>query len=389
MLWLALVLCCVVGLVTPYLLGFIGLALLVALILRRQLVAAYRDLAARLFALAFLVLGICYAITARAPQDVLLVFNFTALILFGAFLALAQRNARADAVFNVARLAALGVAIALIAAVVGRYALGFERAESPIFGAILLGNTAVLLGFIAVIGIFAAPSPRWSFLLVPLLGVATAAITASRGPMLAVAPLVVLCAVVVARRFKIRAVIAIPATLAYLAACALLLFGLDERLASIFGIAGAIAEGETVTDTNASIRLAFYQAGLRAFLDAPIFGHGWARLMTSIEPYLAEDMRQYLWLPQLHNDVINLGVAAGIVGVAVYVLLIATPLVAAWRSPRDALYLPRMVGCAILCTAYVFDGLTDLMFGFEFHTMLYVVLSAILLGYCREPVQAT
>ena len=33
---------------------------------------------------------------------------------------------------------------------------------------------------------------------------------------------------------------------------------------------------------------------------------------------------------------------------------------------------------------YFFDGLTDLMFGFEFHTALYAALLAILLAYCRD-----
>jgi O-antigen ligase len=147
-----------------------------------------------------------------------------------------------------------------------------------------------------------------------------------------------------------------------------------------------------VQDTNTSLRLALYEAGVRAFLEAPVFGHGWARLTTSVAPYLnanaslTPELREFaLNLPQLHNDVINMAVAAGLVGIAVYALLIATPLVAAWRSSRDELYAFRLFGAAILCIAYVFDGLTDLMFGFEFHTMLYVALTAILLGYCREP----
>lgn len=394
LLWLVLVIYCVVGLITPYIVGVIGILLFVALLVRGRLLAAYGDLAARLFFAAFVALGLAYAITAQQSSDVLRVFNFTALLLFAPLLALMQGGTHAGASRNVARLAAAGAAAALAVAVIARYGLGFERADTPLIGAIVLGNTAILLGFLAVPGVLAAPAGprRWLYAIPPLLGVATASITASRGPMLAIAPLVILCAIVIARRFKVRPAIATLGTIGYLALCALILFGLNDRLATLLGIAESVAGGEVVDDTNAALRLALYEAGFRAFFDAPLFGHGWARLMTAVAPYItanksltAEWQVFALNLPQLHNDVVNMAVAAGVVGIAVYALLIATPLVAAWRSPRDEYYAFRLFGVAILCTAYVFDGLTDLMFGFEFHTMLYVALTAILLGYCREP----
>mgnify|MGYP006204784839 CR=1 FL=1 len=65
-------------------------------------------------------------------------------------------------------------------------------------------------------------------------------------------------------------------------------------------------------------------------------------------------------------------------------LLLAAPLVAAWRSPRDSQRLVRLYGGAVLVAGYAGAGLTDLMFGFEFHTALYVVLAAVLIGYCRD-----
>lgn len=393
-LWLTLVLCCLVGLLTPYIVGVLGIALFIAVLIRGRLLDAYREISARLFLAAFVALGIAYAITAQQWSDLLRVFNFTALILFGPFLVLMQHGARPGSAREIAQLAALGAGVAFVVAMVARYGLGYERADTPLIGAIVLGNTAIVLGFLAVAGSLVTPpnARPWVYAVPPLLGVATVSITASRGPMLAVLPLVLLCAVVVSRHFKMRPGIAVPATLGYLALCALILFGLNDRIGTLFGIVENVTEGELVQDTNAGLRLALYEAGFRAFLEAPIFGHGWARLMTSVAPYLAAnptltpEMQAFaVALPQLHNDVINMAVAAGLVGIAVYALLIATPLFAAWRSSRDELYAFRLFGTAIICIAYVFDGLTDLMFGFEFHTMLFVALTTIVLGYCRMP----
>ena len=43
----------------------------------------------------------------------------------------------------------------------------------------------------------------------------------------------------------------------------------------------------------------------------------------------------------------------------------------------------------MLTIVYVGGGLTDLMFGFEYHTYLFAMLTAILIGLCREPEGAT
>jgi O-antigen ligase len=139
-----------------------------------------------------------------------------------------------------------------------------------------------------------------------------------------------------------------------------------------------------VGDETTRIRLILYKAGWKAFQDSPWIGHGWANLMSSIRPYLAASDLQHDSLPQLHNDMLDFAVVGGVVGIAVYLLLLATPVIAAWRSVRDSQYSQRLLGCVLLSIGYFFAGLTDLMFGFELHTALYVALSAVLLGYCRD-----
>jgi O-antigen ligase len=89
-------------------------------------------------------------------------------------------------------------------------------------------------------------------------------------------------------------------------------------------------------------------------------------------------------LPQLHNDVLNFAVSGGVIGIAVYAVIIAAPLAAALRSARDRYWAARVYATAGLAIVYVGGGLTDLMFGHEFHTALYVMLVAVVLGFFRE-----
>src|SRR5690606_11231732 len=104
---------CVVGLLTPYIVGVTGIGILLVVLLRRQWAEAYGSLAARLFLGAFLALGICFAITAQEPRDFVSTFNFTGLLLFGPFVLLLSRQTNGN-MLTVSRLAALGAALAFL-----------------------------------------------------------------------------------------------------------------------------------------------------------------------------------------------------------------------------------------------------------------------------------
>lgn len=171
-------------------------------------------------------------------------------------------------------------------------------------------------------------------------------------------------------------------------AATIVAFGLlmRGRAASIFSIIGTVGAGGTVTDESTRQRLALYHAGWESFQQSPWIGHGWANIMTSVKPLLAASDADLANLPQLHNDVLNFAVGAGIVGVLLYVAIISAPLIGAALGPRDALRTFRLYGATVLTIVYVGGGLTDLMFGFEFHTFLFIMLTAILLHFCRERV---
>ena len=190
MLLLTLVLCCIVGLVTPYLLVAIGLGVTVTLLARGTLLQLSDGLAARLFAAVFVVLAICFALSARSPHDLIYALNFVMLLLFAPLRGLLQSGCRPRRRYRVARMALAGTVVALCVVGFDLLVLGDPRGQSPLLGAILLANTAVLLGFLSLLGTIAPQSRyRWVYLAGPIVGIITALLTGSRGPLLAVLPL--------------------------------------------------------------------------------------------------------------------------------------------------------------------------------------------------------
>lgn len=384
---LGLVFCCAFGLITPYLLAIVGILLFVKHLWQRELVSAYHEPTALIFLGAWCLLLVCYAISARRPGDVVLAFNFVMLLLYAPMRHELTRWARPANARLVANLASAGVLVALAVALFQIVVLGQPRADNILFGAILLANTAILLGFLALIGLMTEGPNRWAYLVMPVLGVVVAGLTGSRGPLLAVVPLMLVAAIFIARHFRIRATVVAAAGIGLVVLGAMAMWGMQSRALTVFTAIGEVLAGRDISaivDETTRYRLDLYWAGYQAFLEQPIFGHGWARLMSAAWPYLPANKAPYLNLPQLHNDVVNFAVAAGVVGVGIYLTILAAPVVGVLRSTRDTQFFVRLYGVVVLVVAYVCDGLTDLMLGFEFHTALYATLIAVLLGYCRD-----
>ena len=393
---LTLLLWSVLGLLTPYLLILVGIVIAIRLAVRGHVSLFYASLGAKLFLIAFLILAACFAATARSPADIVFALNFTALVLYGPLVVELGRAPPADSARRVALLALGGTSLALLMATFRLFVLGEVRADSQMFGAILLGNTAILLGFLSLIGLLADGPRRWVFLLGPPLGILVNALTGSRGPLIALVPLIVFAAVFMGRRLQLRWPYIVAATVAGLLLAAAITLGTQSRSATIVETLGATQSIEQLVEKPApptadgvpdatAKRVILWRAAFGAFGEAPLLGHGWARLMSAVAPYVPPEHQEALKLPSLHNDLADFAVAAGVVGIGVYLLLLATPLVASLLSARDSLYPVRLYGVAVLVISYVCAGLTDLMFGFEFHTALYICVSAILLGYCRDP----
>ncbi|MBI4920912.1 MAG: O-antigen ligase family protein [Devosia nanyangense] len=386
LLGLALVVPTIAGLLTPYIIVAIGIGILLVLTVRRHVIDSYRPLASRLFLAAFVLLALAFTVSAQAPRDVLFAFNFVMLLLAAPIAHLLAGAANHASMTRASVLAAVGVMLTF-AMVLYFSLMGDKRPEGLNLGPIVLSNAALALAAVATMGTIALKS-RWSLFL-PLtlvLAVATTVLTQSRGPLIAVVPLLLFTGGFLwFTRFRGSWLLggAVAALVALIAAAAYLLE--HGRISRLPGILAGLFSGETIVDHTTAVRLALYEAGWKAFLDSPWIGHGWARLMSSVLPYMSSEMADYARrLPQLHNDVLNFAVSGGVVGVAAYVLIIATPCIAAVRSPHDRWRTARIYGSGALATVYVGGGLTDLMFGHEYHTALYVMLSVIILFYCRD-----
>lgn len=374
------------GLVTPYASLLVVVPLWFVTFNRRQIAAAYEPYAARVLLIVFLLLGAIFVITADSVSDALRAFNFTMLLMFGPIALHLSRYAGSASVTRVGRLAFVGVLLGLLSILAYMMAFGVARPSGLLVGPIVLSNALLALGFIAL-GAALRDSSRWTaaYVLAPLIAIAAVAITGSRGPLIAV-PLLVLVSLWFFWRYRFGAsrraawlsllAIGVAAILAFL-----LLHG---RSATLFEIVKDLFEGDTVTDQTTRIRFVLYQAGWKAFLQSPWIGHGWGNMMDSVKPFLSAENRIDGALPHLHNDVLNFAVAGGVVGIGAYFAILSTPLVSAILSVEDSFKPFRLFAATVLVIVYFCGGLTDLTFGFEYHTYLFVMLSAIILAYCRD-----
>lgn len=386
LLLMALVMPQVAGRPAPYLTLLVALVGAIYLAVRRSAVPLLVDTAGRLFWVAVGILAAVFAITAQSPHDLIYVFNFTALMLFVPMYTLLRRFAAPSATLVVALLALIGVAMVFANALLDSLVAGMDRVSAPNRAA----TNATLLGFTALLGLL-APVGRWRaiFLAGPAMAVATELLAGSRGVILVLPPLMGLAIrFLVPRHRLVVAGLAVVALVACVVAAGL--FTELRSVSSIRILEEIFTSGQT-TDPNASVRLLLWRAGAQAFLEAPLVGHGWARLMPAAVAHIpAAAAGSVATLPQLHNDIINFAVTGGVVGVGVYFLIVATPLFAAWRSARDGQYRTRLFGTAMLACIFLVQGLTDLTVGFEYGTAQFAVFSAILLGYCRDgPSEAT
>lgn len=320
-----------------------------------------------------------------------LTVNFIFLLAFVPLSNWFARFASPRAAAIVGWLALLGAAVAASYASWEVFALGRGRARGWGSDPIWSAQAALILGFLALIGIPAMRSPwRYLLLLAPALAIYAVTLSGSRGPLL-VAPLLLVAVFAVGFRQWWRQMLLGVGGIVLMAALVLSLWPEgQERVARAGEVLVALVTGN-VTESSAGVRLAFWRSGLMAFADAPLIGHGWNNRMNAPFQHLAElnlppdvEAAMHEGHHHLHSDILDMAVSAGLFGLVAYGLILLAPLLAAWRSVRDSQYTARLTGAAVLSLGYFGCGLTYLMFGYEFLTTLYVCLCAIILGFCRD-----
>ena len=329
-----------------------------------------------LFVVAFALLTICFALTQQQPSDVLLAADFLALLLVPVVYLLAVRRPGARTIAILAALLALGAFVGALTASYDVFVQHFERAIGWGSGGNLMARSVVPLGFMALSGVFAVRSRwRWLYLLGPAFGLYALVLTQTRGVFVA-APILALIFVWALMR-ELRAprawyLAGVVFVVAAIGAAAVA----SPRFLAVSAVWEQIQNGQArISDYGTLQRIQMWGVGWGAFLKRPLFGWGWAHLHDAALPY---ELSMY------HNDFFNIAVAAGVVGIACWLAVLAAPLIGVALMPKDRFATLRLYCVLILSVSFFIFGLTDLTFGYDLPTTLYAFMTAVVLGAFRE-----
>ncbi len=377
----------VLGNVSPFILLFYALIYSVISFFRAARPRLTLDLTAKAFIVVFMVQVVLAALSARTPYDVLFGLNFFWLLLYAPSAALISRTTFKRPVTLFARVCLAGSLVALVAGFVAVSVFGFGRGEFGRVNANELSGLALLFGFLALSGVLERDDKyRLVLLLGPLAAMLVILITGSRGALLAFVAMAVFSLWFLSTR-KTFLLAVLGGGAAAVAGIVVLSQFLD--VGRVFGTGAlleAVLTGQAVADQTTNLRLIMYQGGIQAFLQSPLYGHGWANIMQAVLPFIPEgaSREQIIYLPQLHNDVVNFLVTGGVVGLVTYLVLLIAPLRAAWRSGSGDLAKAKKLAVSLMVICYATRGLTDLMLGFDYGTGFYVMVLAAIFGLFRE-----
>lgn len=378
-----------IGNASTYVYAIILIASLPLLLGDARLRQSLRRPAALAYLASYLSLAIAFVCSAQSPWDLQYAGNFILFLAFSPAVALFSVNAghRASETFGWFALA--GAVGALLSALHDVYIIGFERAVGFINLTNPFAMASVMLGFLSMVGFFARRDHwRLVFLLGPLCACANSMLTGTRGAVVMIAALIlvflVFWGVTLDRRQKLI-VVTIGALLFAIIAAFSAVAGTHMRALSAFdALAVFVGKGQAI-DFSTEIRLNLYYGGFRAFLESPIFGHGWWHHVEAARPFMSPEVQAYTvrW-SHLHNDYVNFAALAGVLGLAAFAIYLIAPVWSAAVSRKDSQYIPRLYGAIVLTTCYAVFGMFDTSFSMEMLTAFGPVCAAALLGYCVD-----
>jgi len=266
------------------------------------------------------------------------------------------------------------------------YVLGLERAGGG-NNAIHFGDLSLMLGFLALLGLFGSRSPwRFIFLAGPLLGTFAALLSGSRGPILAAAVMGVAALPFLAYWFWRETAFRIVMILGVIG-MALTMTQIDSaqlaRASTAFDDIAMLVTGEGAADGAVAERLAMYRAGMEAFKLAPIFGHGSGHISAATNPFMPETRPNLQNSAHLHNDIADFAVIGGVLGLLAYALLLLAPLFAFRLATAPQTRRAVLLGGIILSSGYFTLGLTNAMFGILPQTALFGLALGLLVAMAQ------
>ncbi|ODT66665.1 MAG: hypothetical protein ABS75_26725 [Pelagibacterium sp. SCN 63-23] len=276
-------------------------------------------------------------------------------------------------------LALCGAALAAAISAYDVYVRGLSRGGFLTMNPIHMGDIAAILGFFALAGLLVDRWQQRTFLVAgPVVALLAVLWTGSRGPlvaMLGLAALTLVYFVAVGIPQKRRKPMALTASMALVV---VLGHGLSTGwLASVRGIdqfmnlAGGNAEA---VDSSTQIRLWLYEGAWNAFLASPIYGHGAGFVEAAAVYMLPNNISGW---DHLHSDLADFAAFAGVMGLAAYFLLLASPLVAALERPANTRAATFYLALVLSAGSFAM-GLTNAVLGILTLTVLFSVSLAVL-----------
>lgn len=288
-------------------------------------------------------------------------------------LAQSARWAPRPALFASLCLAAAGAA--LLGGAFEHFILAVHRpglGNNPIHYASL----SALSGCLAVVGLIDGKSRwRYVFLLGPTLGIGTAVISGSRGPLMAALVMTLIAIPLLAvwlRREKLFLLAVVLATAIGVGATAYLIIVGNDRVVTVMTHALNIFAPRG--DTN-DIRTALYASAIEVLKSSPWVGRGLGQIMDTAK-LLFPEQPQVFSLENLHADWANFGAMAGGIGLLAWLLLLSAPLLIL-LEPNARKDRVTALGTLLLVAGQFVLGISNATFGILPQTTLY----AIALGY--------
>lgn len=377
---------CLAGPIGVYVALVAALASLVIAFDPPFLAAALRDWGVRCFLVSFFVLWFAFCLTAQSGDDVLAFVDFLAFPVVIPAFALLARRAAPSRIMLVAVLATLGATVALLNGLYEVKILGAARAEGGT-SSIFFSGMAVLLGFFCLLGLLSSTSKwRWLFLVGHAFALGAAILGGTRGAMLGYGATLLTFAAFALFFWRRPLQTRLLTVALVLLSAGLFSFSMFDtsRVGTIATIVTEAATQGSIADTSTNQRFAIYKGGFYSFLESPIYGHGWWRRFAAAIPYMPEmglEAMAHDNHAHLHNEILNFGSAAGVIGILAYLILMAAPVVSAIRSPRTVNWPIRVTGAVGLVACYMAMGLVDTMFVFEIPKSMYVLCSAVIMAF--------
>jgi O-antigen ligase len=273
---------------------------------------------------------------------------------------------------------------------------------------ITFGDLALCLALLSLAGALQAGSRfgRWLMAVGVLAGLAASLLTGSRGGWLVLVLLIALPALLARQgRLPVRLALVLPLLAVVLAALAYALPQTGVRMRIAIGVSDVrLYLAGNPAPTSLNVRLELWRAGLMLIREHPWTGLDTPAYKRRMRAWVREGRLSPVVFappepPHLHNDVLQVLVTRGVLGLAAWIGILLAPLGFFWtrlrragrqaHGPASPGYAAALAGL-LLVLAYISFGLTEVIFWSMKANVFYALMVFLLAGWAlmEDPVSA-